>query len=146
MIEQDAPHRNYHIRMERIGPALAAGGAICGIVAAALLALGGGHDVGSLARAFVLGALFSTLALAAVGGPVWIVCHAIGWRGPVHAALAGALLGFLLFLFGQVEPVAASTAGSLYAWLRELGSSLILAAIAAAVTLLMWRIAYQRQE
>ena len=146
MIRHDARHRHYQLSIDRIGLALAAGGAACGVIAAILLALGGRHGVAALANAFLLGTLFSTLALGAVGGPVWTVLHAAGWRGPIHAAAAGALLGFLLFLFGQVDLLPPADGPLVVGWLREIGSSLVLAAIAATIAVLMWRIAYQRAD
>jgi hypothetical protein len=141
--DDGARHRDYRISIDRAGLALATGGATCGAIAAVLLALGGRHDLGTLASGLILGTIFSSLALAAVGGPVWLLLHAGGYRGPVTAALSGALIGFLLFLFGQIDLLGRGAAPP-DAWLREIGSSLILAALAAAIALGMWRIAYRR--
>ena len=146
MTEDEARRRTYRIRIDRIAAALAAGGGACGIIATILAACGGTHGIGALALAFVLGTVFSILALVAIGGPAWLVLHALGWRGPAHAALPGALIGFLLFLFGQADLLPAADDAPLYGWLRAVGSSLVLAAIAASVALTMWRIAYRRSE
>ena len=143
MTDNRVRHRDYRISIDRAGLALAAGGVACGAIAAALLVLGGRRGLDSLASAFVLGAIFSTLALAAIGGPVWLLLHVAGRRGPVAAALAGALIGFLLFLFSQIDLLGRGAA-PLDAWLREIGSSFVLAALAAAIALGMWRIAYRR--
>lgn len=146
MTEDEAPQRIYRIRIDRIAAALVAGGGACGAIATILSACGGTHGLGALALAFVLGTVFSILALVAIGGPVWLVLHILGGRGPAHAALAGALIGFLLFLFGQADLLPAAGDAPLYGWFRAIGSSLVLAAIAASVALMMWRIAYRRSE
>ena len=136
-------HRRYRTGIDRAGLALAAGAAAYGAIAAVLLALGGRDGLGALVSAFVLGTIFSSLALAAVGGPVWLFFHAANWRGPVAAAAAGALIGFLLSMIGQVDLLPGAGTPPLYPLLCEIGSSLVVAAVTAAIALGMWRIAYR---
>lgn len=136
-------HRHYEISIDRAGLALAVGGAAYGAIAAVLLALGGRNGLEALASAFVLGTIFSSLALTAVGGPVWLFLHAANRRGPVAAAAAGALIGFLLSMIGQVNSLPGAGTLSLYPLLCAIGSSLVVAAVTAAIALGMWRIAYR---
>jgi hypothetical protein len=146
MIDGDVCKRPYRLSVDRLGLAIALGGLSCGMLAALLVALGGQDGVRALIGALLIGTVFSALAIAAVGGPIWLAMHAVGWRGPGHAAAAGAVIGFVLFLFGQSDVLVRALDARLTGWLRSLGSSLVLAAIAAAVALAMWRVAYRRES
>ncbi|MGN6375350.1 MAG: hypothetical protein ACTHMG_07320 [Sphingomonas sp.] len=136
----------FETSIDRAGLALGCGGMTCGVLATIFVAMNGSASGPALVTAAALGTMLGALAIGAVGGPVWLTMHAFGRRGPGSAAAAGAVLGGALFLLGQSGGAAAVADGALYGWLRALGSSLVMAAFAALISLLMWRIAYRRVE
>jgi hypothetical protein len=150
VIDREAPGGSYQTSIDRAGLALATGGALGGIVTMVLVALGGHDAMLALLDALLIGAVFSTLGIAAVAAPIWLAMHAAGWRGPIHAASGGAALSFVLFFgaatrwFGFNGDIGDDGAAPLLHWLRAAGSSMILAAAAALIALVMWRVAYRR--
>jgi len=146
MRDDDVRRRAYQTSIDRAGRAIAAGGVALGLIEAGL-ALAGGNGVLGAVLALMLGSLMSALAITAVAVPVWLPLHWWGRRGPGDAALAGAVAGFLLFLAAQMG--SASLYGDddralAYRWASAAATSLLVAAITAAVALLMWRVAYRR--
>lgn len=150
MGEPGARGREYRTSIDRAGLALAVGAGAYGIAAVLLAALEGHGSIRAIAVALLLGAAFSSLPIAAIGGPVWLAMHLAGWRGPAHAAAAGAGIGFALFLLAQAGGLASPVglgpdlAPALFGWLRAIGAGMILGALSAAIALLMWRVAYRR--
>lgn len=142
------PHR-YETTLDRAGLALATGGALGGLVVAVLFAAGGQGGALGLVVAWLLGMLFMTLAIAALGGPPWLALHVAGYRRAWHAGLLGAVLAMLVFVAGQTygfgllaAPV--SDAGTMtYRWLSALATSALVAGVAAGIAVAMWRVAYR---
>lgn len=140
----------YETTLDRAGLALAAGGLVGGLFAAVLVLIGSGGAPLALLVGFVVGVVITTMAAVAIGGPVWLVCHAFGQRGPWMAILVGALAGFALFLGGQTYgfglfamPVT-DTQTLLFRWISAVATSLILSLVAALIGWTMWRVAYRR--
>lgn len=132
----------------QIAKALATGSALGGLLILMLLIAAGQRSPLALLAGWAIGTLFAALALAAVGGPIWLLLHAIGLRRGRYAAAVTGLLGLGLF-------VGAQSGGGMFSlapidtrsWLLGLAFKL---AQATAVTLLaggigvaMWRIAYR---
>ncbi|MBR0553361.1 hypothetical protein [Stakelama marina] len=142
--------RVYGTSIDRAGYAIAAGGICTGALVAALVALGGQHGMAALGIAWALGSVFAMLGITAVVTPIWLAVHALGWRGPVAAAVTGAALALFVFLgaqthgFGMLRPLPPSGTALAYRWISAVATSLICAAISAAIAVLMWRIAYRR--
>jgi hypothetical protein len=136
---------DWRISIDRVGLALVAGGAACGLVVAALVAGGANGSAAHVATALVLGTAFGVLAIGAIGGPVWLALHIAGRRGPVAAAATGAALGLILSLSAQ-SPSGTIVPPGMAGWLKIIGSSLIFAALGAAIASAMWRIAYRRRD
>jgi len=117
----------------------------------ALVLVGGQHDPLNLLMGWLIGSVFSGIAITAVGGPVWLALHVAGLRRAWHAALVGALTAMLIFVgaqtygFGMFEMPAIDGRTLLFRWLSALATSALLAAIAAGIAALMWRIAYRRR-
>ncbi|MBW4331149.1 hypothetical protein KY084_09730 [Stakelama sp. CBK3Z-3] len=138
--------------MQRSGFAIATGGALVGLIVAALVANGGKGALGALFLAWLAGTLMGMIAIAACAGPVWLILHRIGARGPVAAAITGAGIVFFLFLaaqtrgFGLLGTPSDDTQTLVYRWISALATSLILAGIAATIALAMWRVAYRRSD
>ncbi|TPG18528.1 hypothetical protein EAH87_10485 [Sphingomonas koreensis] len=131
----------YRTSIDRAGWAIAVGALLCGAASMLLVVRGGDATFHAAAVALLLGSLFAALAIAAVGGPVWLAMHAIGWRGPAHAAAAGAIVGFVLVLAAHLS---AGLDGDPLRLAQALGAALIAAALTGAIALVMWRIAYWR--
>ncbi len=140
--------------LDRAGLAVATGGLIGGAICAGLMALGanaGGAAPGPMAlvAAFVLGSLVCALAITAVATPVWIFMHLSGRRRVGHAAMVGAATGFIVFVFGQTYGFGLFDAPPsdfqtlLFRWASAAATSLVLAAIAAVIGVVMWLIAYR---
>ncbi|OYY67741.1 hypothetical protein [Sphingomonas sp. 28-63-12] len=135
--------------LDRAGLAIAVGGVLGGAVATGLAALGAESGPLALVAAFMLGSLLCALAITAVAAPVWIVLHATGRRRAGHAALVGAATGFIVFVFGQTYGFGMFYAPPsdiqtlLFRWASAAATSLVLAAIAALIGLIMWRVAYR---
>lgn len=144
-----AGHR-YQASLDRAGQAVGAGGVVGGLVAVLLVTIGSGLDPLPMLLGFAIGAVVTAVAAMAVGGPAWLVCHMLGWRGPWSAAIVGALAGLALFLGGQTYGFGAfampvSDAQTLlYRWVSALATSLVLAMVAAGIGWTMWRVAYRR--
>ena len=142
--------RGYETSLDRAGLALGAGGLVGGAFAAVLVAFGGSATAFSVAVGFVIGTVITAMAVVAVAGPLWIVAHALGRRGPVMAMLVGTIAGFALFLggqtymFGLYTMPATDTQTLMFRWISAVATSLILATISALIGLVMWRVAYRR--
>lgn len=142
--------RGYEASLDRAGFALVAGGLVGGAFAAALVVIGSGPHPLEVAVGFLVGMVITAMAAVAIGGPVWVVCHAFGLRGPGVAASVGAAAGFALFLGGQTYGFGLFTmpptdsATLLFRWLSALATSLVLALVAALIGVVMWRVAYRR--
>ena len=142
--------RGYEASLDRAGFALVAGGLVGGAFAAALVTVSSGIAPLEITVGFVVGAVITAMAAVAIGGPVWLVCHAFGRRGPGMAALVGALAGFALFLggqtygFGLFDMPVTDAQTLLFRWISGVATSLILAAVAALIGWTMWRVAYRR--
>lgn len=140
----------YQASVDRAGHALAAGGAVGGVFAAMLVAIGSGPAPFPILVGFVVGAIITAMAVVAIGGPIWLVCHALGHRGPRTATLVGAIAGFALFLggqtyeFGLIDRPVTTMPIVLFRLLSGVATSLILSAVAALVGWMMWRVAYRR--
>lgn len=136
------PRAHYVTSLDRAGLALAAGGALGGMVVAALVAAGGQMAAWALVGGWLLGGLFTMIAIVAVGGPVWLLLHVADRRGPVTAALTGAALALILFVSAQAW--SDGDANPPWRLLGALTTSLIVAVAAAAIGWTMQRIAYRR--
>lgn len=142
--------RRHEATLERAGAALAAGSALSGLGVTLLVLLGGQSGLAGLAVAFLLGALFSALGILAVAGPLWLVLHAAGCRRAWHAAATGAGCALVIFVgaqtygFGMLAMPAMDGRTLLFRWLSAMATGLIVALAAAAIALVMWRIAYRR--
>ncbi|MCA1197050.1 hypothetical protein K9B35_03645 [Sphingomonas sp. R647] len=145
-----APAPHYDTTLDRAGFALALGGALGGLVVLLLVFAAGQRDVTSLAAAWMLGTIFSALGIAGAGGPLWLVLHLAGYRRAWHAATLGALISLVLFVgaqtygFGFLAAPASDLRTALFRWISALGTSALLAMVAAAIALAMWRVAYRR--
>ncbi|WP_404336704.1 hypothetical protein AB2M62_00015 [Sphingomonas sp. MMS12-HWE2-04] len=144
-----APLR-YDTSLDRAGLALGVGSALAGALVCVLLAMGGARDPLGLAAGWLIGTIFSAIAIAAVAGPFWLAFHVAGLRRARHAALVGAGTALAIFVGAQTygfglfaSPVLDSGTWA-FRWLSALATSSLIAAIAAAISALMWRIAYRR--
>ena len=140
----------YEASLDRAGLALGAGGLVGGAFAAVLVGIGSGVAPVGLIVGFVIGVLITMMAAVAIGGPVWLLCHALGKRGPGIAVAVGALAGFALFLggqtygFGLFDMPVTDPPTLLFRWLSAAATSLILALVSALIGWTMWRVAYRR--
>ena len=143
-----APH--YDTTLDRAGLALALGGALGGIVVLLLVFAAGQRELASLGAAWVLGTIFSALGIAGAGGPLWLVLHLAGYRRAWHAAALGAFISLVLFVgaqtygFGFLAVPTSDLRTSLFRGIGALGTSALLAIVAAGIALAMWRVAYRR--
>jgi hypothetical protein len=141
----------YDTSIDRAGIALGAGSALAGIIIVVLVLAGGRHDPMSIVSGWMIGSVFAALAITAVGGPLWLVMHVAGLRRARHAALIGAVTAMAIFVgaqtygFGLFEMPPMDNRAWLYRWLSALLSSAVLALVAAAIGVVMWRIAYRRR-
>lgn len=146
------PLRRYETTLDRAGFALAAGGALGGVLVVALVLAGGQSDAASLLTAWALGALFVTLGIAAVAAPLWLGFHVMGWRRPWHAAALGAALALIVFVagqthgFGLLDAPPSDARAILFRWLSAFATSALVALAAAGIALAMWRVAYRLAE
>lgn len=149
-METRAQQDRYDATLDRAGLALGAGGAVGGLFAAVLVAIDSGFDAFPMLVGFLIGAVVTAIAAVAVGGPIWLVCHAIERRGPGAALGVGALAGFALFLGGQTYGFglfgmpAGDAPTLLYRWISAIATSIVLALVAALIGWTMWRVAYRR--
>ena len=144
--------RRYDTTIDRAGIALGAGSALAGVIVLVLLLLGGQREPLNLLGGWLIGGIFSGLAITAVGGPVWLVMHVAGLRRAWHAALVGAVIAMVIFVgaqtygFGMLDMPEMDGRTWLFRWLSAAASSVLLAGLAAAIAVIMWRIAYRRNE
>ena len=143
--------RRYDTTIDRAGIALGVGSALAGIIVLGLLLLGDQRAPLNLLSGWLIGSLFSAIAITAVGGPIWLVMHVAGLRRAGYAALVGALTATAIFVgaqtygFGLFEMPAMDGRTWLFRWLSALASSALLAANAAALGAIMGRHADRRQ-
>lgn len=128
---------DYRTSIDRVGLALASGAGLSGLVASALVWIGGEGSARAALLALLLGAIFAALAIAAIAGPVWLIIHLSGRRGPAAAAITGAIVGFAMMIAADLG------GGYDEAMSRMIGGGLMAAALAGAIALAMWRIAYR---
>jgi hypothetical protein len=142
--------RRYDITIDRAGLALGVGSALAGKIVLVLLVMGGQREPLDLLSGWLIGSVFSGIAITVVGGPIWLVMHIAGLRRAWHAAMVGALTAMVIFVgaqtygFGMFDMPTIDGRTWLYRWLSALASSALLAIIAAAIAAIMWRIAYRR--
>lgn len=138
----------YQTTLDRAGLALAAGGGLYGALAMLLGARSGTASVPMLIAVLAAGTVLAMLAITATLGPLWLALHASGRRGPVHAALLGAVVALTLWTAAAHHMLAsyafADRASAAIGWVRAIGVALMFMAAGAAITLVMWRIAYRR--
>lgn len=145
--------RRYDTSIDRAGLALGAGGLLLGLLTMLLLLPGehGEHGAQALGLGLVLGTLFGALALTVLAGPLWLALHVAGIRGPVAAALAGIVLALGLFVaaqtrgFGLFDPQPLASDSALFRWVSALLTAGLIAILAGAIALAMWRVAYRRR-
>lgn len=141
----------YDATLDRVGLALAAGSGLGGALVVVLRLIAGEYDPMVLTVSWLLGTVFVAIGITAVVGPLWLVLHVAGLRRARHAAMIGALSAMALFVgtqtwgFGMLEMPVMDNRTWLYVWLSALASSAILAAAAALIAVVMWRIAYRKQ-
>ena len=139
MAARPAPARSprYETSIDRIGLAIGAGGAMGGAITALLMLFSGSVGIGAVAAALVIGAALTALAVTALAAIPWALLHATGRRGPIAAAVLGAVIGFIVFLGGQTYGYGMFAAPEmdsrtwLYRWAIGILTSLVMAAIAA---------------
>lgn len=147
-----APPRRYETTLDRVGFALATGGALGGVLVVLLVLAGGQVDAASLLTAWALGALFVTLGIAAVAAPLWLGLHVMGRREPWHAAALGAVLALIVFVagqtygFGLIDAPPSDSRATLFRWMSAIATSALIALAAAGIALAMWRVAYRPAE
>ncbi len=137
----------YATSPDRAGLALGAGLLLAGALA--------GTAAGATSPGPVVAAgagMLAALLVMTVAGPLWLAFHNWGWRTARHAALAGFLSGFGSLLVAQVYAVGLAVvpadsvagAGQALRWTSAVATSLFWALPAAAIGVVMWRIAYRR--
>lgn len=149
MTDELTDRYRHETSLDRAGLAVAVGGMMGGGVSAGLTAIGTPSGTWGLIGAFILGSILSALAITAVAAPVWIFMHLSGRRGAGNAARVGAVTGFVIFVFGQTygfglfDAPPSDIQTLLFRWASAIATSLILAAIAAVIGVIMWRVAYR---
>ncbi|MHA6718136.1 hypothetical protein ACX40Y_01675 [Sphingomonas sp. RS6] len=144
--------RRYDTSIDRAGLALGVGSLLGGLLIFGLIVAGGQRDPIALAIGFVLGTIFSAIAITAVCGPLWLVMHVAGLRGARHAALVAGVTAMGLFSGAQLHGFGAFSLHPLdqhtrvLRWASAGATSLLIALIAAAIGLAMWRIAYRSRD
>lgn len=131
----------YETSLDRVGLALATGGSIGGVIVATLVIAGGRSDSVAIAASLSLGALFSAIGLITVAAPLWMVCHIGNRRSGRHAAAAGTIAGSLLFVGARSHGFGVIAGGNL---IDALATWAVVAGLATATALAMWRVAYRR--
>jgi len=149
MATQPAPRR-YETSIDRVGLAVGAGGLMGGAIGVLLMLFAGTHGIGALVGGLLVGSLMTALSITALAAIPWALLHAAGRRGPIAAATLGAAIGFVLFLGGQtygygmfVMP-AMDARTLLFRWASGFLTSLVMAAMAAGIAAVMWRVAYRK--
>lgn len=146
-----APQR-YDASLDRAGLALGVGAALGGAIVLALVLAAGTRDPLQLVTAWVIGAVFVGIGITAVAGPLWLVMHVAGLRRARHAALVGAVTAMAIFVgaqtwgFGLLDMPVIDTNTLVVKWLSAVATSAVVAVFAALIGVIMWRIAYRRQE
>ena len=149
MPQQTVKLQRYETSVDRVGLAIAAGGLMGGAIAATMMAFAG-STVGAIAMAVLVGTIMTALAITALAAIPWALLHATGRRGPLNAAMLGAIIGFLLFLGGQTwgyglfAMPAMDMSTLVFRWASGIATSLVMAAMSAGVAVVMWRVAYRR--
>ncbi|WP_374138506.1 MULTISPECIES: hypothetical protein [unclassified Sphingomonas] len=144
--------RRHETTLDRAGLAIATGGIIGGAFASGLAAMGATAGPLGLASAFFLGSLLCALAITAVATPVWIFMHLSGRRRAGHAAMVGAATGFIVFVFAQTygfglfDAPPSDIQTLLFRWASAAATSVLLAAVAALIGIIMWFVAYRSVE
>lgn len=152
MIDRRVRQPWYETSLDRVGWALATGGLIGGAIAATLAAMSGGASVAGVVLTLIAGTVMTALAIAALAVLPWIALHASGRRGPVSAALLGAAIGFVVFLFGLTygfgldDAVVLDPRTLFFRWASGIATSVVLATITAGIGVAMWRVAYRRAD
>lgn len=140
----------YDASIDRAGLALGAGSLAAGAIALILLALGGAGTPLALVGGGLLATLLSAVAIVAVAGPPWLLLHLAGRRRAHHAALTGGIVALLLFVAAQTRSFGLGggwdDGSGGVRWASALATALFFAIAAAAIGVLMWRIAYRRQR
>jgi len=150
LAERVACARRYETSLDRAGLALGAGALVGGVFACILTGIGSGFAPLTLFVGFVIGMVITAMAAVGIGGPLWLILHVAGRRGPFAAALTGAVAGFALFLggqtygFGLFDAPLTDQRTMLFRWLSAIAVSLILALVSALIGWTMWRVAYRR--
>ncbi|MGL4314951.1 MAG: hypothetical protein ACRCSO_13280 [Sphingomonas sp.] len=141
----------YQTSVDRAGASIVVGGFCCALLAVGLMTMAGLPDPVAMVIALLVAWLLSAMAITAVAGPLWLVLHLTGRRGPLHAALTGGATGFVVFLAAQthalglaVDAPVTDAATTLFRWASAAATSLILALAAALIGVVMWRVAYYR--
>lgn len=138
----------YQTTIDRAGRAIAAGSVLGGLLILALLLASGQRSPAGLLAGGMVGALCVAVALTAVAGPIWLALHACGFRRGCHAAWLIGLLGLGLFAGVQGHGTGLFTIAPIdtRSWLLGLAAKTALgiavAAAAAGIGIVMWRIAY----
>ncbi len=145
-----AQSRQYETTIDRVGLAIGAGGLMGGGIAVVLMLFAGSIGIGTLAMALLIGSFLTALGITALAAFPWVLLHATGRRGPISAALLGAAIGFILFLggqtwgFGLFAMPAMDVRTLFFRWMSGIATSLVMAAMSAAVAVVMWRVAYRK--
>ncbi|MEO5492549.1 MAG: hypothetical protein ABIR08_00815 [Sphingomonas sp.] len=142
--------RHYETSIDRVGLAIGAGGLMGGAIGVLLMVFAGTYHIGALLAGLLIGSLMTALSITALAAIPWALLHASGRRGPIAAAALGAAIGFVLFLGGQTYGYGMFTMPAmdartlLYRWASGFLTSVIMAAMAAGIAVVMWRVAYRR--
>lgn len=144
-----AARPRYETSIDRLGRALAIGSGLGGLLILMLLVSAGQRGPLGLLAGLAIGTLFVAIALAAVGGPIWLVLHALGFRRGLHAGLVTGLLGLGLYAGAQGYGTALYTIAPIdtRSWLLGLAFKVaqgaIVALLAGGIGVAMWRVAYR---
>lgn len=151
MHEATGARRHFETSGPQIGKALATGSGLGGLLILMVLIAAGQRAPLALLAAWVVGTPFAAMALAAVGGPIWLLLHAADLRRGRYAALVTGALGLGLFVGAQggggmlsLAPI--DTRGWLLGLVFKLGQAAAVTLLAAGIGLAMWRIAYRTSE
>lgn len=142
------PH--YETSLDRVGLAIGAGGLIGGALAVLLALVAGGASPLGIATALLVGSMMTALGVTALAIVPWTFLHVNNRRGPVTAASLGAVIGFVLFLGGQTYGYglfampAMDSRTLFFRWASGVATSVVMAALAAGIAVVMWRVAYRR--
>lgn len=140
----------YETSIDRVGLAIGAGGAMGGAIGVLLMVFAGTYTIGALLAGLLIGSLMTALSITALAAIPWALLHAAGRRGPATAAMLGTIIGFVLFLGGQTYGYglfampAMDARTLLFRWASGFLTSLVMAAMAAGIAVVMWRVAYRR--